>query len=125
MMGAACGVDSTFDKILYYVDLTAGNKEYIEAGASQEKDGTIYLTYYTKNDIDETILCEIIQDNKFICEPYELEKVDVKQISKKTWKIQLGGEMFGKVEIERNLAMWKICYMWDKTKLEKRYRNET
>jgi hypothetical protein len=123
MMGAACGVDSTFDKIVYYADLTRGDKEYLEAGASQEKDGTIYLTYYTKKDIDETILCEIIQDNKFICEPYELEKVEVKQIGKKIWKIQLGGEMLGSVEIERSFSMWKICYMWDKTKLEKRYRN--
>ena len=124
IMGAACGMDSTFDKILYFVDLTYRHEEYVEAGASKENDGTIYLTYYTKKDIDETILCEIIQENKFICEPYGLEEVEVKQISKKIWKIELGGEVLGSVEIERNLVMRKICYMWDKMKLERRYKNE-
>jgi hypothetical protein len=124
MMGAACGMDSTFDKILYYVHLTEGDEEYVEAGASEENDDTIYLTYYTKKDIDETILCEIILDNKFICEPYELEAVEVKQISKKIWEIQLDGEALGSVEIERDFGMWKICYMWDKIKLERRYKNE-
>lgn len=124
IMGSACGMDSTFDKILYFTDLTYGYEEYVEAGASKENDGTIYLTYYTKKDIDEPILCEIIQDNKFICEPYELEEVEVKQISKKIWEIQLGGEVLGSIEIERDLVMWKICYMWDKIKLERRYKNE-
>jgi hypothetical protein len=49
--------------------------------------------------------------------PYEKEKVEVKQISKNIWKIQLGSEVVGNIEIERNLAMWKICYVWE-TKLE-------
>jgi hypothetical protein len=116
-MGAACDIDPTFDKIMYYVHLIEGDKEYVEAGASKEENGIIYLTYYTKKDIDENILCEIIQDNKFLSLPYEKEKVEVKQISKNIWKIQLGSEVVGNIEIERNLAMWKICYVWE-TKLE-------
>lgn len=124
IMGAASGIDPTFDKILYFADLTYGYEEYVEAGASEENDNTIYITYYTKKDIDETILCGIIYNNKFICEPYELGEVEVKQISKKVWEIQLDGEVLGSIEIERNLVMWKICYMWDKIKLKGRYKNE-
>ncbi|MDE7252476.1 MAG: hypothetical protein K2O32_05970 [Acetatifactor sp.] len=117
-------MDSTLDKIIYFTSLTHGNKEYVEAGASQRDDDTIYITYYTKKDIDDTILCKIIIDNKFICEPYQLEEVEVKQISKKEWKIQLDEEVLGKIEIERNFVMWKICYMWDKMKLEARDKYE-
>mgnify|MGYP001027362886 FL=1 len=124
IMGAACGVDTTFDKILYFVDLTNGNEEYVEAGASKEIDDMVYLTYYTKREIDESILCVIIQDNKFICEPYQLEEVEIKQIDKKKWEIQLDGEVLGSIEIERNLLMRKICYIWDKKKLERRYKIE-
>lgn len=121
IMGAASGLDSTFDKILYFADLTYGHEKYVSAGASEENGGIIYLTYYTKKDIDETILCEIIQDNKFICEPYKLGEAEVRQTGKKIWEIQMDGEVLGNIEIERNLFMWKICYMWDELKLEERY----
>ena len=82
------------------------------------------MNYYTKREIDESILCVIIQDNKFICEPYQLEEVEIKQIDKKKWEIQLDGEVLGSIEIERNLLMRKICYIWDKKKLERRYKIE-
>ncbi|MBD5522423.1 MAG: hypothetical protein HDR03_14570 [Lachnospiraceae bacterium] len=123
MMGAASGIDPTFNKILYFADLTFGHEEYVGAGASEENDDMIFLTYYTKKEIDETILCKIIQDNKFICEPYELGDAEVIQTGKRIWKIQLDGEVLGKIEIERNLVMWKICYIWDKIKLKGRYRS--
>lgn len=121
MMGAASGLDSTFDKVLFFVDLTYGHEEYVSAGASEEKDDTIYLTYYTKKDIDETILCKIIRDNPFICEPYKLDEAEVRQTGKKIWEIRIDGKTLGNIEMERSLFMWKICYMWDKPKLEERY----
>lgn len=73
-----------------------------------------------KMQAEEKLLCKIVKDNKFICKPYALEEAEVKQISKKLWGIQADGEALGTIEIENNLFKKKICYMWDKAKLEKR-----
>ena len=50
MMGAASGIDPTFNKILYFADLTFGHEEYVGAGTSEENDVMIFLTYYTKKE---------------------------------------------------------------------------
>ena len=123
MMGAASDIDPTFDNVLYFIDLISGYADYVEV-SGETVDDTIYLTYYTLKDIDEAILSKIIQNNSFIYKDYKLEGIVIKQVTKRYWGVYLDGEVMGYIQIKRSFIIKKVCYEWDRVKLESRYEYE-
>lgn len=118
-MGSAVGINTTIDKVVYYVELGSGNGAYIEL-ASKEDDETYILPYYTREEINEDVLYDIVQNNRFIYKTYKLENLRIEQIDKKKWGLYLGGETIGYIEVKKGFLLNEICYTWYKKSLEKR-----
>ena len=108
---------------MYFIRVTIGHEDYVEV-SGETVDDTIYLTYYTLKDIDETILSEIVQSNNFIYKRYKLEGIVIKQVTKRYWGVYLDGEVMGYIQIKRSFIIKKICYEWDRVKLERRFEYE-
>lgn len=69
----------SIDKAVYYFELGHDNKDYIELSSS-ENDEMFILPYYTRQEINEDILYEIVQNNSFIYKTYNLENIKIKLI---------------------------------------------
>ncbi|MBD5543507.1 MAG: hypothetical protein HDR01_04470 [Lachnospiraceae bacterium] len=118
-MGSAAGVDTTIDKLVYYFILGSGNEDYIEL-ASEEDDEAYILTYYTREEINEDVLYDIVQNNRFIYKTYRLEDLKIEQIDKKKWGLYLDSETMGYIEVKKGFLLNEIYYRWYKKNLEQR-----
>ncbi len=118
-MGSAAGVDTTIDKLVYYFILESYNEDYI-GSPSEEDDEAYILTYYTREEINEDVLYDIVQNNKIIYETYKLEGLKIKHIYKKQWGLYLDSETMGYIEVKKGFLLNEISYRWYKKTLDRR-----
>lgn len=119
MMGSAAGVSTVMNKVMYYFILSSGDRDYISVASESDED-TYILPYYTQKGINESFLLEIVRDNKFIYERYELEGLTVKRLSKNYWALYLDEEVMGYVEVKNGIFYKTLYYRWDRQKLDQR-----
>ena len=98
MMGSAMKVNSTMDKLVYYFILGSDNRDCVELG-SEENDEAYISTYYTRKEINESFLFEVVQKHEYA---------------------YLNDEVMGYVEVKKGFLIKEFCFVWDRQKIDQR-----
>ncbi|MDD3414053.1 MAG: hypothetical protein PHY47_08635 [Lachnospiraceae bacterium] len=116
MMGSAAGVDSTFDNILNYCEISFGNSTYLQIRNTDRNDYHISKKNNTLEEL-EPIIKQIIAENHSLTNYYELDGVEVKFNTKEEAYIIKNQEVLAKVEIDKSLFLETLDFQWDKDSL--------
>ena len=71
-------VNSTMDKLVYYFILGSDNRDCVELG-SEENDEAYISTYYTRKEINESFLFEVVQKHEYAYEMCQLQELIIKK----------------------------------------------
>lgn len=118
-MGSAMKVDSTMDKVVYYFILGGDNKDCVELG-SEENDEAYISSYYTRKEINESFLVEIVQKHEYNYDLCQLQELTIKRLDESRWILYLNDEVMGDVEVKNGFLINEFCYIWDKEKVDQR-----
>ena len=103
MMGSAMKVDSTMDKLVYYFILGSDNRDCVELG-SEENDEAYISTYYTRKEINESFLFEVVQKHEYAYELCQLQELIIKKQDER-WILYLNDEVMGYVEVKKGFLI--------------------
>lgn len=118
MMGSAMKVNSTMDKLVYYFILGSDNRDCVELG-SEENDEAYISTYYTRKEINESFLFEVIQKHEYAYEMCQLQELIIKKQDER-WILYLNDEVMGYVEVKKGFLIKEFCFVWDRQKIDQR-----
>ena len=118
MMGSAMKVDSTMDKLVYYFILGSDNRDCVELG-SEENDEAYISTYYTRKEINESFLFEVVQKHEYAYELCQLQELIIKKQDER-WILYLNDEVMGYVEVKKGFLIKEFCFVWDREKIDQR-----
>jgi hypothetical protein len=118
MMGSAAKVDSTMDKVVYYFILGSDNRDCAELG-SEENDEAYISTYYTRKEINESFLLEVVQKHEYAYELCQLQDLIIKKQDER-WILYLNDDVMGYVEVKKGFLIKEFCIVWDRKKIDQR-----
>ena len=118
MMGSAMKVNSTMDKLVYYFILGSDNRDCVELG-SEENDEAYISTYYTRKEINESFLFEVVQKHEYAYEMCQLQELIIKKQDER-WILYLNDEVMGYVEVKKGFLIKEFCFVWDRQKIDQR-----
>lgn len=125
MMGAATGVNNTFDRVLAYCGLNFGEYDYFEEASIYDEhdykhEGDFTLVYYIRRNEDnlDDLIKQIVQENSFIYKRYQLSEIEVIYETKGVYYVSEKGEVLAKVVVENDGLLKKVSYQWSREKLE-------
>ena len=113
-MGSAMKVNSTMDKLVYYFILGSDNRDCVELG-SEENDEAYISTYYTRKEINESFLFEVVQKHEYAYEMCQLQELIIKKQDER-WILYLNDEVMGYVEVKKGFLIKEFCFVWDRQK---------
>ena len=108
MMGSAMKVNSTMDKLVYYFILGSDNRDCVELG-SEENDEAYISTYYTRKEINESFLFEVVQKHEYAYEMCQLQELIIKKQDER-WILYLNDEVMGYVEVKKGFLIKEFCF---------------
>ena len=111
-------VDSTMDKLVYYFILGSDNRDCVELG-SEENDEAYISTYYTRKEINESFLFEVVQKHEYAYEMCQLQELIIKKQDER-WILYLNDEVMGYVEVKKGFLIKEFCFVWDREKIDQR-----
>ena len=117
MMGSAAGVDSTFDNILHYCELSFGNYTYLQIRNTDSNDYHISKKNNTYEEL-EPIIKQIIAENGVLTYFYDLDGVEVKFNTNEEAYVIKNQEVMAKVEIDNSLFLKTLDFQWDEDALK-------
>lgn len=125
MMGAASGVNNTFDRILDYYGLNFGGYDYFEATSiydehDDKRKGDFTLVYYIRRNEDhlDDLMVQMVKENPSIYKRYQLGEIEVIEETNGVYYICKKGEIFARVIVENEGLLKKVSYQWRREKLE-------
>lgn len=119
MMGSAMKVNSTMDKLVYYFILGSDNRDCVELG-SEENDEAYISTYYTRKEINESFLFEVVQKHEYAYEMCQLQELIIKKQDER-WILYLNDEVMGYVEVKKGFLIRGVQLRKHSKAREKRY----
>ncbi len=115
---SAMKVNSTMDKLVYYFILGSDNRDCVELG-SEENDEAYISTYYTRKEINESFLFEVVQKHEYAYEMCQLQELIIKKQDER-WILYLNDEVMGYVEVKKGFLIKEFCFVWDRQKIDQR-----
>lgn len=109
---------STMDKLVYYFILGSDNRDCVELG-SEENDEAYISTYYTRKEINESFLFEVVQKHEYAYEMCQLQELIIKKQDER-WILYLNDEVMGYVEVKKGFLIKEFCFVWDRQKIDQR-----
>lgn len=119
MMGSAAGVSTVMDKVFCYFILVSDDRDCIKV-ESEENDETYISSYFTRAEVDDIFLLEIVQKYTYMYDLYQLQNLTTMKVDKSRWIIYLNDEVMGYVEVKNVFFIKELCYIWDRQKLDQR-----
>jgi hypothetical protein len=118
MMGSAMKVNSAMDKVVYYFILGSDNRDCAELG-SEENDEAYISTYYTRKEINESFLLEVVQKHEYSYELCQLQDLIIKKQNER-WVLYLNDDVMGYIEVKKGFLINEFCIVWDRKKIDQR-----
>ena len=118
IMGSAMKVNSTMDKAVYYFILRSDNRDCVELG-SEENDEAYISAYYTRKEINEGFLSEVIQEHEYAYDLCQHQELVIKKLDER-WLLYFDDEVMGYAEEKKGFLLKEFCFVWDKGKIDQR-----
>ena len=103
------------DRIIH---LGSDNRDCVELG-SEENDEAYISTYYTRKEINESFLFEVVQKHEYAYEMCQLQELIIKKQDER-WILYLNDEVMGYVEVKKGFLIKEFCFVWDRQKIDQR-----
>lgn len=82
--------------------------------------GILYIsTYYTRKEINESFLFEVVQKHEYAYEMCQLQELIIKKQDER-WILYLNDEVMGYVEVKKVFLIKEFCFVWDRQKIDQR-----
>jgi hypothetical protein len=98
--------------------LGSDNRDCAELG-SEENDEAYISTYYTRKEINESFLLEVVQKHEYAYELCQLQDLIIKKQDER-WILYLNDDVMGYVEIKKGILIKEFCIVWDRKKIDQR-----
>ena len=98
--------------------LGSDNRDCVELG-SEENDEAYISTYYTRKEINESFLFEVVQKHEYAYEMCQLQELIIKKQDER-WILYLNDEVMGYVEVKKGFLIKEFCFVWDRQKIDQR-----
>ena len=76
-------------------------------------------TYYTRKEINESFLFEVVQKHEYAYEMCQLQELIIKKQDER-WILYLNDEVMGYVEVKKGFLIKEFCFVWDRQKIDQR-----